>query len=67
MQVFHRMPLMFGFDGLIKELSKSNSEDLGLNIKSKSGLGYESFEMFASNVFAVAPSRSSDGYTIMDK
>ena len=59
----HRMPLMFGFDGLIKELSKSNSEELGLNIKSNSGLGYESFEMFASNVFAVAPSRSSDGYT----
>ena len=24
----HRMPLMFGFDGLIKELSKSNSEDV---------------------------------------
>ena len=57
----HRMPLMFGLDGVMKKLSKETRPQLiGLNGDDKND---ESFKMVASNVFAIAPHRSSDGYT----
>jgi len=57
----HRMPLMFGLDGVMKKLSKDKRPQLiGFNgVDSES----EPFTMIASNVFAIAPHRSSDGYT----
>ena len=57
----HRMPLMFGLDGVMKKLSKEQRPKLiGLNGNDENS---ESFRMLASNVFAIAPHRSSDGYT----
>lgn len=57
----HRMPLMFGLDGVMKKLSKEKRPQLiGLNGIDEDA---ESFKMVASNVFAIAPHRSSDGYT----
>ncbi len=57
----HRMPLMFGLDGVMKKLSKETRPQLiGLNGDDEND---ESFKMVASNVFAIAPHRSSDGYT----
>ena len=57
----HRMPLMFGLDGVMKKLSKEQRPQLiGLNGNDENS---ESFRMLASNVFAIAPHRSSDGYT----
>ncbi|MBT4661846.1 MAG: acylase, partial [Candidatus Marinimicrobia bacterium] len=57
----HRMPLMFGLDGVMKKLSKEQRPQLiGLNGNDENS---ESFKMLASNVFAIAPHRSSDGYT----
>jgi len=57
----HRMPLMFGLDGVMKKLSKEKRPQLiGLNGIDENA---ESFKMVASNVFAIAPHRSSDGYT----
>ncbi len=57
----HRMPLMFGLDGVMKKLSKEKRPQLiGLNGNDEDA---ESFKMVASNVFAIAPHRSSDGYT----
>ena len=57
----HRMPLMFGLDGVMKKLSKKTRPQLiGLNGDDEND---ESFKMVASNVFAIAPHRSSDGYT----
>ena len=56
----HRMPLMFGLDGLLKKLSKKKiPESFGQNTDIQEG----SFDMTASNVMAIAPQRSSDGYT----
>ena len=56
----HRMPLMFGLDGVLKKLAmKKPPEFIGTNIESIDG----DFDMFASNVVAVGPQRSSDGYT----
>ena len=56
----HKMPLMFGLDGVLKKLSKDKPpEFIGL----KSDLDPGSFDMVASNVFAIAPQRSDDGYT----
>ena len=57
----HRMPLMFGLDGVMKKLSKEKRPQLiGLNGNDEDA---KSFKMVASNVFAIAPHRSSDGYT----
>jgi penicillin amidase/acyl-homoserine-lactone acylase len=57
----HRMPLMFGLDGVMKKLSKETPpQTIGLN-RHKDDT--KSFKMVASNVFAIAPHRSSDGYT----
>ena len=57
----HRMPMMFGIDGILKKLAKDKPpEFIGL------GGGEQQqgpFDMIASNVMAVAPQRSSDGYT----
>ena len=56
----HRMPFMFGLDGVLKRLSKKSPQNLlVLKRKSKQGM----FDMLGSNFMAVAPSRSSDGYT----
>jgi penicillin amidase/acyl-homoserine-lactone acylase len=57
----HRMPLMFGLDGVMKKLSKETPpQTIGLNGHKDDT---KSFKMVASNVFAIAPHRSSDGYT----
>ncbi|MFL3014210.1 MAG: penicillin acylase family protein [Candidatus Neomarinimicrobiota bacterium] len=54
------MPLMFGLDGVLKKLSKeSPPEFIGSSGDSQEG----DFDMLASNVMAVGPQRSSDGYT----
>ena len=56
----HRMPLMFGLDGVLKKLSKKKPpEFIGSSGDSQAG----DFDMLASNVMAVGPQRSSDGYT----
>ena len=56
----HRMPLMFGLDGILKKLSKKKPpEFIGSSGDSQEG----DFDMLASNVMAVGPQRSSDGYT----
>ena len=58
----HRMPLMFGLDGIIKKISKEKSNSIGF-IQNKIKSEIEPYKMVASNVFAVSPKRSSDGYT----
>ena len=56
----HKMPLMFGLDGVLKKLSKDTAPvSIGFGDHNKS----RSFDMVASNVIAVGPQRSSDGYT----
>ena len=56
----HKMPLMFGLDGVLKKLAKEKPPELiGYGNDHQSG----PFDMVASNVMAVAPQRSSDGYT----
>ena len=56
----HRMPLMFGLDGVLKKLSKKKPpEFIGSSGDSQEG----QFDMLASNVMAVGPQRSSDGFT----
>ena len=57
----HRLPLMFGLDKIIKNLSKGNTTDqIGWNNKN---FNSQSYEMIASNAFCIAPHRSDDGYT----
>jgi len=57
----HRLPLMFGLDGIIKKLSKGNPKDqIGWN---NENFNSNSYKMIASNVFSIAPQRSDDGYT----
>ena len=56
----HRMPLMFGLDGILKKLSGDKPpEFIGMGGDQQEG----PFDMMASNVMAVGPQRSSDGYT----
>ena len=56
----HRMPFMFGLDGVLKRLSKKEPPELiGFHEEEQQGM----FDMLGSNFMAVAPSRSSDGYT----
>jgi len=56
----HRMPFMFGLDGVLKRLSKKEPPELiGSQEEEQQGI----FDMLGSNFMAVAPSRSSDGYT----
>ena len=56
----HKMPLMFGLDGVLKKLAKEKPpEFIGYGDELQTG----PFDMVASNVMAVAPQRSSDGYT----
>ena len=56
----HRMPLMFGLDGILKKLSNKNPPELiGLHGENQEGL----FDMLASNFIAIGPQRSSDNYT----
>jgi penicillin amidase/acyl-homoserine-lactone acylase len=51
---------MFGLDGVLKKLAKEKPpEFIGYGDELQSG----PFDMVASNVMAVAPQRSSDGYT----
>ena len=56
----HRMPLMFGLDGVLKKLSKKKPPEF---IGSNGDLQEGQFDMIASNVMAVGPQRSSDGFT----
>jgi len=57
----HRMPLMFGLKGVMKKLSKEKRPNtIGFKEKDEEN---EPFKMVASNVFAIAPHRSNDGYT----
>ena len=56
----HRMPLMFGLDGVLKKLSKKKPPEF---IGSNGDLQEGQFDMLASNVMAVGPQRSSDGFT----
>ena len=56
----HRMPFMFGLDGVLKKLSKkSPPEIIGFEDEGQEG----PFDMLGSNFMAIAPRRSSDGYT----
>ena len=54
------MPLMFGLDGVLKKLSKKKPPEF---IGSNGDLQEGQFDMLASNVMAVGPQRSSDGFT----
>ena len=59
----HRMPLMFGLDGVIQKLSQKPKHN---QIGWQNGDGLDemnNFAMVASNVIAIGPKRSSDGYT----
>ena len=56
----HRTPLFYGMGGVLKKLLRSEPPNLiGHKINDEKGV----MEMHASNVFAVSPDRSSDGYT----
>ncbi len=56
----HRMPLMYGLDGVLKKLSdKKAPEFIGGKGDSEDGM----FDMLASNFMAISPQRSSDSYT----
>ncbi|MBA64816.1 MAG: penicillin amidase [Candidatus Marinimicrobia bacterium] len=56
----HRMPFMFGLDGVLKKLAKKKPpEIIGLGNEYQQG----PFDMLGSNFMAVAPQRSSDGFT----
>ena len=53
-----RTPLMFGFDKYLSEILKKTEPDL-----KKLATNKQEFAMYGSNVIAVGPSRSSDGFT----
>ena len=56
----HRTPLFYGMGGVLNKLMKSKPpEQIGYNSNDEKGI----MQMHASNVFAVSPNRSSDGYT----
>ena len=55
----HRMPFMFGLDGVLKKLSKKNVPEIIGSAEGQQG----PFDMLGSNFIAIAPKRSSDGYT----
>ena len=56
----HRTPLFYGMGGVLRKLLQSNPPTL-IGHKSNDDKGI--MQMHASNVFAVSPNRSSDGYT----
>ena len=56
----HRTPLFYGMGGVLNKLLKSKPPTLiGHKAKDEKGV----MQMHASNVFAVSPKRSTDGYT----
>ena len=58
----HRTPLMFGLDRVLGKLASSEKPDFAFDNKTiKSGPFDQT--LLGSNVVAVAPSRSADGYT----
>ena len=58
----HRTPLMFGLDRVLEKLTSSEKPDFAFDYKTiKSGPFDQA--LLGSNVVAVAPSRSADGYT----
>ena len=58
----HRTPLMFGLDRVLEKLTSSDKPDFAFDYKTlKSGPFDQA--LLGSNVVAVAPSRSADGYT----
>ena len=56
----HRTPLFYGMGGVFRKLLESKPPTL---IGHKSNDDKDKMQMHASNVFAVSPNRSSDGYT----
>ena len=56
----HRTPLFYGMGGVLRKLLGSKPPTL---IGHKSNDDKDKMQMHASNVFAVSPNRSSDGYT----
>ena len=59
----HRIPLFMGIDGIIRKLIKDDNSAVIGEYDSSSLITPWSMDMFASNVFAISPSRSDDGYT----
>lgn len=59
----HRTPLMFGLDNAIKKIMKKNNKDLSLLLDSGLNTFPWNLDMVASNVVAVNPDRSDDGFT----
>ena len=56
----HRTPLFYGMGGVLKKLLQPEPPTLiGHNANDEKGI----MQMHASNVFAVSPNRSTDGYT----
>ncbi|MBT6112585.1 MAG: acylase, partial [Candidatus Marinimicrobia bacterium] len=59
----HRTPLMFGIDNTIKNLMKKKNNDLSLLNDTELENFPWNIDMVASNVVAVNPNRSEDGFT----
>tara|TARA_B100001105_G_scaffold167973_1_gene135209 strand:+ start:345 stop:2459 length:2115 start_codon:yes stop_codon:yes gene_type:complete len=59
----HRIPLFIGLDGVIRKLGKEKRPEIIGGYFSPSAITPWPMDMVASNVFAVSPSRSDDGYT----
>ena len=59
----HRIPLFIGLDGIIKKLGKEKRPQTISERFSPSAITPWPMNMVASNVFAISPPRSDDGYT----
>ena len=59
----HRIPLFIGLDGIIEKLGKEKRPQIISERFSPSAITPWPMNMVASNVFAISPSRSDDGYT----
>ena len=59
----HRIPLFMGLDSQVRRLINKNPSKINNEMQSDALLTPWSMEMVASNVFAISPSRSEDGFT----
>jgi len=59
----HRTPLMFGLDNAIKKIMKKKNKDLSTLLDLEKNSIPWNIDMVASNVVAVNPDRSEDGFT----
>ena len=59
----HRIPLFMGLDGQVRKLINKNSPKVNNEMQTDALLTPWSMKMVASNVFAVSPIRSKDGFT----